>query len=527
MSAHYDWVIVGSGFGGSVSALRLSEKGYSVCVLEKGKRFAPADFPKTNWDLRRWMWMPSAGLRGIFQMSFLQHVTVLHGVGVGGGSLVYANTLPTPKLGFFQAKSWAHLADWRKELEPHYATAKRMLGATHVPGVTRGDKVLREIAQDLGREEHFHPTEVAVYFGQPGKSVPDPYFDGKGPDRVGCTHCGACMTGCRVGAKNTLDRNYLYLAEQLGCQVEAETEVTRVAPRDGGGYRIDTKHSFGDERRTFTADRVVFSGGVMGTLPLLLSLKEDSLPKLSDKLGARVRTNSEALFAVLSPDPDDDFTHGVAITSILHTDEHSHVEPVRYGRGSGFFRTMLLPHAPGASLLARAAGTVARFAKEPVRWARSLTVPDMSKNSQVLLYMQTLDGTLSMRLGRSAWTGFRKALVTHLDDPKDAPKAFIAEATDIAERFAKKVGGVVSSLFTEALLGVPSTAHILGGCTMGTDASDGVIDVNHQLFGYEGLYVIDGSAMSANPGVNPSLTITAMAERAMSKIPAKSMVATA
>jgi len=525
MSDHYDWIVVGSGFGGSVSALRLSEKGYRVCVLEKGKRFAPDEFPKTNWDLKKWLWMPAAGLRGIFQMSFMEHVTIFHGVGVGGGSLVYANTLPTPTLGFFKSRSWAHLADWKTELEPHYATARKMLGSATVPGVTKGDEVLREIAQDIGREEHFHPTEVGVFFGEPNKRVPDPYFDGEGPDRVGCNHCGACMTGCRVGAKNTLDRNYLYLAEGLGCQVEPETEVTRVSPRAGGGYTIETESSSDSRRRTFTADQVVFSGGVMGTLPLLLSLKEDAtaLPRISDRLGKAVRTNSEALFGVIAPDGDEDFSKGVAITSILHTDDHSHIEPVRYGEGSDFFRLLTLPHAPGSNVVTRMAGALRGLMSSPLKWARALTVKDYAKSSQILLYMRTLDGTMTMALGRNAFTGFRRGLVTKLDDPSAAPKAFMAEATDLANRWAKKVGGVAATMFTETLLGVPSTAHILGGCCMGEDASEGVIDKNHRLFGYDGLYVIDGSAMSANPGVNPSLTITALAERAMTKIPVKGL----
>lgn len=526
---HYDFVVIGSGFGGSVSALRLSEKGYSVCVLEKGKRFAPKDFPKTNWDLKKWLWMPAAGLKGIFQMSFMEHVTIFHGVGVGGGSLVYANTLPTPKLGFFRAKSWAHLADWHKELKPFYEKARFMLGATPNPVRTKGDEILEEIAEDMGRKDQFHPTEVAVFFGKPGVKVPDPYFDGEGPDRVGCTHCGACMTGCQVGAKNTLDQNYLYLAERLGCRIEAETEVTHVS-RQGGRYVIETKGSFGGGRkRTFTADKVVFSGGVMGTLPLLLKMKEDptGLPELSDRLGQMVRTNSEALFGVISPEPDADFAKGVAITSILHTDEHSHIEPVRYGKGSGFFRLLTLPHAPGSTIASRLAGALRGFARHPIRWARAMTVKDYAKASQILLYMRTLEGTLTMKLGRSAFTGFRKGLVTELDEGTEAPQAFIPEATDLARRFAKKVGGVAATMFTETLLGVPSTAHILGGCCMGADASEGVIDKDHQVFGYEGMYVIDGSAMSANPGVNPSLTITALAERAMDRIPPKAASAAA
>lgn len=523
MSDHYDWLVIGSGFGGSVSALRLSEKGYRVAVLEKGKRFAPKDFPKTNWDLKRWLWMPSAGLKGFFQMSFFEHVTIFHGVGVGGGSLVYANTLPTPKLGFFQARSWAHLGDWQKELEPHYATARKMLGATPFPGTTRGDEVLREIAKDMGREEHFHPTEVGVFFGKANERVPDPYFDGAGPDRVGCTNCGACMTGCRVGAKNTLDRNYLHLAEGLGCAVEAETEVTAVRARANGGYVVETKESFGSRERTFTADRVIFAGGVLGTVPLLMKMREDprGLPRVSARLGTMVRTNSEALFGVIAPADGSDFSKGVAITSILHTDDHSHVEPCRYGEGSGFFRLLTLPYSPGDTFAGRVATALRGFARHPVRWAQAFTARDYAKVTQILLYMRTLEGTMTLRFGRNAWTGFRRGLVTHLDDPSQAPKAFMKEADDLARRWSRKVRGVAATMFTETALGVPSTAHILGGCCMGTDAAEGVIDADHRVFGYDGLYVIDGAAVSANPGVNPSLTITALAERAMSKIPAK------
>ena len=302
---HYDWVIIGSGFGGSVSAHRLTQKGYKVLVLEKGRRFNDEDFPKNNWDLKRWMWNPMLGLKGIFQMSFMKHMTVLHGVGVGGGSLVYANTLPTPKSPFFEGGSWAGLRDWETELAPHYATAKRMLGATPNPLETKGDRVMKEIARDMGREEHCHPTEVAVYFGEPNKKVPDPYFEGEGPDRVGCTFCGACMTGCRIGAKNTLVKNYLYLAEKNGAEVRPETEVTAVRPNDGGGYRVETKPTFSKSGAdAVTADRVILSGGVMGTMPLLLQMKEDpeGLPKLSDRVGDFVRSNSESLIAVVSPE---------------------------------------------------------------------------------------------------------------------------------------------------------------------------------------------------------------------------------
>ena len=519
----WDWIVVGSGFGGSVSALRLVEKGYRVLTIEKGRRFARDEFPKTNWDVRRWLWKPEAGLKGIFQMSFLRHVTILHGVGVGGGSLVYANTLPTPTAGFFESESWSHLADWEKELRPHYATAKRMLGATEFPYETPAEKVLSEIAEDIGRPEHFHKAEVAVFFGEPGVEVPDPYFDGEGPARVGCIQCGACMTGCRYGAKNTLDLNYLWLAERRGLRIEAETEVTAVRPLGAGGYRVEVRSSL-DEAipdRTFTAENVVFAGGVMGTVPLLLRLREDraALPKLSGRVGDSVRTNNEALLGIIQPDPEADVSHGIAITSILHTDDHSHIEPVRYGAGSGFFRLLGLPHSPGRTIPGRLLGAAGRFARHPVRWTRALTLPDWASHTQILLYMRTLESTLSFRLGRSVYTGFGRGLVSRVDPGSTAPSAFIDEAADLARRWADKTQGVAMTLLTETILGTPTTAHILGGACMGSTPEEGVIDSEHRVFGYDGLYVIDGSAVSANPGVNPSLTITALAERAMSKIP--------
>lgn len=520
MEQHWDFIIVGSGFGGSVSALRLSEKGYRVLVIEKGRRFAPEDFPKSNWDLKNWMWMPQLGLRGIFQMSFLPHLTVLHGVGVGGGSLVYANTLPLPKPDFFRASSWSHLGDWERELAPHYATARRMLGAAPNPVVTRGDRVLAEIARDIGRPEEHRPTDVAVYFGKPNERVPDPYFGGEGPERVGCNFCGGCMTGCRVGAKNTLDRNYLYLAERRGARVLAATEVTRLAPRPGGGYVVETR---GEEGKiTYTAEQVVLAGGVMGTLPLLLEMKErkDGLPELSPRLGDDIRTNSEALIGVVAPGAGP-FSQGVAITSILHTDEHSHIEPVRYGSGSGFFRLLTLPHSPAPTTAARLAMAARSLVSHPLKWAKALSSRDFAADSQILLYMRTLEGTLSLRRGRSVWTGGKMGLVSALSEGTPAPSAFMEDATDLARRFADKVGGVMVSMLTETLLGTPSTAHILGGCVMGKDASQGVIDDRHRVFGYPGLYVIDGAAVSANPGVNPSLTITALAERAMAFVPGR------
>ncbi|HXX67613.1 MAG TPA: GMC family oxidoreductase [Polyangiaceae bacterium] len=531
--AHYDWIIVGSGFGGSVCALRLAEKGYRVLVAEQGKRFEPKDFARTNWNLRRWMWMPAAGLHGIFKMSLFRHLTVLHGVGVGGGSLTYANTLPLPPDAFFQAPSWAHLADWRTELAVHYATARRMLGATPNPHLTPGDRVLEELGRELGRESHFRPTEVAVYFGEPGRRAPDPFFGGEGPERTGCTLCGSCMTGCRVGAKNTLDRNYLYLAEKHGVEVRPQTQVLAVRPladTPAGkppGYRVEVKDTFGGgrTRRVLAADRVVLAGGVMGTVPLLLRMREDprGLPRLSPRVGDFVRTNSEMLAGVVIPDRDD-LARGVAITSILELDDRSHIEPVRYGPGSGFFRLLALPHAVGWTLPARLRSAARALARNPWRWVRAWTVRDFARHTQILLYMRTLEGHLSLRLGRSVFTGFRRGLVTRVADPASRPRAYDPEGADLVERFAKKTGGAPMSMMMEVLLGTPSTAHVLGGACMGATPTEGVIDKDHRVFGYEGLYVIDGSSVSANPGVNPSLTIAALAERAMSLVPRRGEV---
>ncbi|HEX5658922.1 MAG TPA: GMC family oxidoreductase [Polyangiales bacterium] len=522
MNTSFDWIIVGSGFGGSVSALRLAEKGYRVLVLEKGRRFGRDDFAKNNNDVKRWIWAPKYKALGIYQMSFFKHVTVLHGVGVGGGSLVYANTLPMPKSAFFRAPSWAHLADWETELEYYYALARTMLGATTYPGDTPGDRVLRQIAADMGRAEHFHKTDVAVFFGQPGVEVDDPYFNGNGPRRVGCSHCGACMTGCTVGAKNTLDQNYLYLAERRGVTVLPETEVTAVRPKPGGGYVVETRHSIDLSVGTsFEAGNVVLAGGVLGTLPLLLAMKEqpDCLPKLSPRLGEFVRTNSEALPSVFVPKAKEDFSQGVAITSILHTDDHSHIEPVRYGKGSNFYKFLLSPHAPGNSAITRLLGSVIAWLSSPIAYLRMLFTKRLSEQTQVLLYMRTLEATLTLALGRSLFTGGKVGLVSSVSDRAEAPTANMPEATALARSFAKKTGGVISSMFTEMLTGAPTTAHILGGACMGVDAQTGVINDRHEVFGYPGLYIIDGSAVSANPGVNPSLTITALAERAMSFVP--------
>ncbi|MCB9744333.1 MAG: GMC family oxidoreductase [Alphaproteobacteria bacterium] len=523
--AHYDVIIIGSGFGGSVSALRLVEKGYSVLVLEKGRRLEPTDLPETNWQLDRWMWLPQLNWRGLFKMTFLRHVTVLSGVGVGGGSLVYANTLPIPKRPFFTAPSWGQLADWEAELAPFYPLVRRMLGAARVPFITPPDKLLQEIAADIGRPEAFHPTWNAVHFGTPGETVEDPYFDGEGPPRTGCLRCGGCMLGCQHGAKNSLDKNYLWLAERRGLEILADTQVSALRPREGGGYTVEAQTHRGwrrQEARSWTADRVVVAGGVLGTVDLLTRMKADpkGLPGLSPRLGEHVRTNSEVLMAVLSERRDIDWSKGVAIGSILELDEDSHLEPVRYSEGSNFFKVMLSPHSPGDTFPQRMAHGLGFMLRHPLRFLKAAANPDMNRYGQILLYMRSAEGTLTLRQGRGPFTAFTRGLVTRLSGG-EAPRASLPEATELGERFAEKAEGTIVSMISESALGIPTTAHILGGCCMGASAEEGVIGPDHQVHGYPGLYVIDGSAISANPGVNPSLTIAALAERAMRLVPTK------
>jgi len=513
----HDFIIVGSGFGGSAMALRMCEKGYSVRVLEKGSHRTSGQFPKTNWNLPKWMWAPWAGFRGIFKMTFFPHVTILSGVGVGGGSLGYASTHPVPKKTFFSSGSWAGLADWEGELGPHYDVAKRMLGVNPVPFKTPPDRILQQVADDRGLNDAVHPTDVAIYFGDAGKKVDDPYFDGRGPERQGCIRCGGCMLGCRHGAKNTLDKNYLHLAAQLGMQLDADTEVTAVRALPGGGYRVEAKQGKNmvwRKRVTFTARKVVLAGGVLGTVDLLLKMKADpdGLPKLSDAVGGQIRTNSEVLIGVSAPDHKEDLSKGVAIGSIFETDEISHLEVVRYPEGSGFFRLLSAPLVTGDSKLTRIGRTIGTMFREPVRTFKGYFVGDMAKTSSILLYMRTGAGTLRLKRG---WHGG----LTTTTETGAAPTAEIPEAIQLAHDFAAKIGGLPTTLITETIMSIPTTAHILGGAVIGDSPATGVINADHEVFGYDGLYVVDGASVSANPGVNPSLTILAMAERAASKIP--------
>ncbi|MGI5245566.1 FAD-dependent oxidoreductase [Dactylosporangium sp. CA-139066] len=508
----YDVVVIGSGFGGSVSALRLAEKGYSVAVLEAGRRFADDEFPKTSWDARRFLWAPSLGCYGIQRITMLRNVLVLAGAGVGGGSLVYANTLYRPLQPFYDDPQWKDIADWRAELEPFYDQAERMLGATTYARTTSADRAMRTVAERMGVGETFHATPVGVYFGRSGV---DPYFGGAGPQRQTCEHCGSCMTGCRVGAKNTLVKNYLYLAERLGAEVFALTTVTAVRPAAGGGYTVETRGTDRrGRRRTFEAGQVVLAAGALGTQRLLHRMRAGGvLPNLSPRLGALTRTNSESIVGARSLRKGTDFTDGVAITSSFHPDANTHIEPVRYGPGSnamGLLQTVLTDGGPWRPL--RWFGA---FFRHPIRHLRVLSVYRWSHKTVIALVMQSLDNSLDVQYRRS-WTG-RRRLTTTQGHGEPNP-AWIPAGNEAVRLLAEEIGGLPGGSWSE-VFNIPLTAHILGGAAIGDSAARGVVDAYHRVFGHPGLHVVDGAAVSANLGVNPSLTITAQAERAMSMWP--------
>jgi cholesterol oxidase len=527
MSAtHYDVLVIGSGFGGSVTALRLTEKGYRVGVLEAGARFEDGDFPATSFDAKRFLFAPALGMYGIQRIDMVKDCLILAGAGVGGGSLVYANTLYEPLDAFYRDPSWAHITDWKGELAPYYDQAKRMLGVVENPRHTPSDAVMKQVADDMGVGHTFHPTPVGVFFGSPdargGEEVADPYFGGAGPARNACLHCGECMTGCRHNAKNTLVKNYLHLAEQAGAVVHPLTTVTRVRPRDGGGYEVTArwtkaKLSRRTATKTFTADQVVFSAAALGTQKLLHRLKaEGHLPGISDRLGVLTRTNSEAILGALAPDISTDFTEGVAITSSWHPDDVTHIEPVRYGKGSNvmaLMQTVLADDTPGTS-------RVRTWLRE--LWAQRRTAFSVydfkhwSERTVIALVMQTLDNSITTRWvrGRLGWR-MTSEQGHGLPNPTYIPIAY--EATRrMADVLGGTAGGNVGEVFDR-----PLTAHFIGGCTIGDSPSTGVVDPWQRLYGHEGLHVVDGSAVSANLGVNPSLTITAQAERAMAFWPNK------
>jgi cholesterol oxidase len=523
----YDWVVVGSGFGGSVSALRLAEKGYSVKVLECGKRFRDEDFPKSTWDLRRYFWAPRIGLKGIFRLTQFKDVAVVSGCGVGGGSLGYANTLYVPPKEFFKDPQWADLEDWEQTLAPHYAEAQRMLGVTEVDRDDPADQLLKELGEHLGVGDTYTKTPVGVYLENAGKTVPDPFFGGEGPDRTGCMQCGRCMVGCPHGAKNTLVKNYLWLAERRGVQIEPERTVTEVRPlgaADGSdGYAITSERSGlfpGRGRRTITARGVIFSAGPLGTNRLLQRCRlNGALPKVSKRLGELVRTNSEMILAVTVPeDYPEDLTRRVAITSSIYPDAHTHIETVTYGKAGDSMSTLYTLLVGDGTKVTRPLKLLGQIVRHPGKFARVMWPKGWSERTIIVLVMQTLDNAIALRPKRLPNGGVR---LTTEQDPERPNPTFIPVANEAAEWLAKRTGGIAQSSVSEALFNVPNTAHILGGATIGHSAEDGVVDSRQRVFGYENMLVCDGSAIPANVGVNPSLTITALAEHAMSHMPPK------
>jgi cholesterol oxidase len=531
-----DFVIIGSGFGGSVSAMRLAEKGYSVLVLERGKRYEDRDFPKTNWNIWKFLWLPALRCFGIMQFSFFRNILALHGDGVGGGSLMYGNVLMRPDDAIFSNPTWMHLQDWKSTLAPHYDTAEHMLGVTENPRQWAADAILKEIATGMGVQSTFQPTRVGVFFGgaqdADGQEILDPYFGGKGPSRNTCIHCGGCMVGCRYNAKNTLLKNYLYFAEKLRVKIQPEANVHNIVPlatdqSDGACYDVVYHHTTAwlyKPERHVRARNVIFSAGTLGTLSLLFNCREvnHTLPRISTRLGDIVRSNSEALLGMMSPDKQTDYSKGIAITSIFRADQKTAVEPVRYSAGSSLIRLISTPLInPQSSFLKRLFSLLWKMITHPMVFLRTYILPGWAETTTILLAMQTEDNRLRMRLGRSWLTLFRRGLVSQSVEDNPVPTR-IEMGHFITGEFTRRIHGDAAGSIVEVLFNTPITAHILGGVTFGRDDREGVIGLDCQIHNYPGLYVVDGSIMPANPGVNPSLTITALAEYAMSKIPPKS-----
>jgi cholesterol oxidase len=522
----YDWVVIGSGFGGSVSALRLVEKGYSVGVLECGRRYADTDFARSAWDLRRYYWWPRLGLRGTLRMTVFKDMAILSGSGVGGGSLVYSAVHYRPPASFFRDPQWADLEDWESVLAPHYDEVERMLGISDYEHETLADGLLREIAEEDGYADKFGTSRVAVFQGEPGKLVPDPYFGGEGPPRSGCVACGACMIGCRHNAKNILTKNYLWLAERLGAKIIPERMVVDIRPlgaSDGSdGYAVTSERPgawLRHRRRVHTARGVVVAAGPLGTNSLLQRCRLDgSLPRISSRLGHLVRTNSESLVAVTASDDRYDFGKSVSISSSVYPRADTHAEPVTYGRhgdGVGMLFT-LLNERGGATRPLRFA---LKAMRHPIAALRTLNPSRWSRRTVILLVMQAIDSSLTLKPLRRAPDG--TVVLTTEPDPTKPPPKPIPAAYDLARRLAGKIGGTVQASIFESIFGIAASAHILGGAVIARDREHGVIDSRGRVFGYEQMLVCDGSAVPANLGVNPSLTIAAIAEHTMSEVPPK------
>lgn len=530
MSQHdFDYIVIGSGFGGSVSAHRLTEKGYTVAVMEMGKRWRAEDFPETNWNVRRYYWRPGLKLFGFYNMRPFRHVMIVCGNAVGGGSITYANTLLVPPEHVWDQGSWAGLSDWKNEMPGFYQQAERMLGVTENQILGPADHMLQKMGEAVGVGNTFKRTRVAAFFppeGEAGgKTYPDPYFGGEGPDRATCIGCGGCMTGCKHNAKNTLDKNYLYFAEKHGAKVFPETRVVDVRPlnnrTDGAeGYEVMTECStawFRKNPRRFTAGKVIFAASSLGTMELMARLKQSgSLPNISDDLGNRVRTNAESILGVRFPGKTVNMSPGVAIGSSIHIDEHTHIETVRYANGQNAISplTTLLVGGQGWTRILLWFWAALRH---PVTFLRMASPVDWARQIMIFLCMQTIDATLSMRLKRRWYWPFGKLLCSEGQPiPTNIP-----QANAFTEKMAQQFGGIPFTTTTEIFFNIPLTAHCMGGCAMADSPANGVIDAQNRVFNYQNLYVVDGAMLGSNLGVNPSLTITALAERAMSFIPAK------
>jgi len=521
----YDWLIVGSGFGGSVSALRLAEKGYRVGVLEAGRRYGDQDHAKTTWNLRRYLWLPALGLRGILRLTPFSDTFIGSGTGVGGGSIGYANTLYRASPDFYTNPQWRDLNDWDSALRPHYDTAEKMLGVQTVPRESDNQRLLAEIGKHFGVEETFKRTPVGVYFGEPEKTVPDPYFGGEGPDRTGCTYCGACMVGCREGAKNTLLKNYLWFAEKQGAAIHPDREVVDIRPlgsEDGSeGYEVVTEYPgawFRKRRKVFRTKGVVVAAGALGTNELLAKCKlGGSLPRISDRLGQLVRTNSESILAVTMPESAGEPWNDVAISASIHPKSDTHIELVTYGRGGDFMSLLYTLITGNGTRVTRPLMWLGNIVRHPITFLKTLWPFGWSRRTAIFLVMQTLDNAISFRAKLRRGGG---VTLTTEQDPEKPNPTFIEVGNQAAEWLAQKTGGYAQSMLLEAWANIPTTAHILGGAAIGSDAATGVVDERSGVFGYENFLICDGSTVPANPGVNPSLTITAMTEYAMSQVPA-------
>ena len=517
MSHEFDVVVIGSGFGGSVAALRLREKGYSVAVLEAGKRFEDKDFPKTSWRLRKFLFAPALGLYGIQRIHALPDVLILCGAGVGGGSLVYANTLYQPGDKYFEDPHWKSITDWKAELTPFYDLARRMLGVEVNPYFSPSDQAMKDVADAMGVGNTFTLAPLGIYFGQgEGVKSSDPYFGGVGPERSGCTNCGSCMTGCRHNAKNTLPKNYLGLAEKIGAQVFPLTTVTGLKQLSNGTWEITAKNTSGIGRKTFIARDVVMAAGTYNTQKLMHRFKASTLPRISDFLGNLSRTNSEALTGAIMPTTEIDFSRGAAITSSFYPSPDTHVEPVRYGKGSnsmGLLQTLL---TDGWTARDRRKHWVQQFLARPALFAKILNVRKWSERTVIALVMQNVDSSIKVFMKRGL---FGKKL-TSINDSEHPNATYIPVANKTVKLVAENYGGIAAGTLGD-LIGAPFTAHFVGGCVIGSDSSNGVIDPYHRVFNYPSLHIVDGSTITANLGVNPSLTITAQAERAFAMWPNK------